>query len=102
MGLLNLFNKTAPDLVDLPSGSLTVARDGDILASTLPSNFPENLVQDIAQHVLASFLDAAEAQLPLEQLVINYPSLKITARELRGGAMLFFSPSAPCTTSNSN
>jgi len=28
-------------------------------------------------------------------LIINYPSLKITARELRGGAIVFLSPRTP-------
>ncbi len=43
----------------------------------------------------AAFNEAATAQLPLTELVINYPSLKITARELRGGAIVFLSPKAP-------
>jgi hypothetical protein len=45
--------------------------------------------------VLAAFAEATAAQLPLAELVINYPSLKISARELRGGAIVFISPKAP-------
>jgi hypothetical protein len=95
MGLLTLFKKTAPDLHRLPSGSFTVDREGHILIATIPSNFPANLVRDIAQQILAAFREAADAQLPLSMLTINYPSLTITAREMRGGAMIFLAPKAP-------
>ena len=95
MGLLNLFSKPAPTLLRLPSGSFTVDRDGRVLMGTLPSSFPAGLVKDIAQQVRAAFSEAATAQLPLAELSINYPSLKITARELRGGAIVFLAPKTP-------
>jgi hypothetical protein len=95
MGLLSLFARSAPTLVRLPSGSFTVDREGCVLMGTLPSSFPVSLIKDIARRVLGAFSEAATAQLPLAELVINYPSLKITARELRGGAIVFFSPKAP-------
>jgi hypothetical protein len=95
MGLLNLFAKPAPTLVRLPSGSFTVGRDGRVLTGTLPSSFPVSLVKDIAQQVRAAFAEADAAQLPLTELVMNYPSLKISARELRGGAIVYLSPKAP-------
>lgn len=92
MGLLNLFSKPAPTLLRLPAGSFTVDRHGSVLASTLPSSFPDELVDAISQRVLAVFRGAADAQLPLAEMSIRYPSLKITARELRGGAILFLTP----------
>jgi hypothetical protein len=95
MGLLSFFAKPAPTLLRLPSGSFSVDREGNVLTSTLPSSFPAGLVRDIAQQVRAAFGDAAKAQLPLTELTINYPSLKISARELRGGAIVFLSPKAP-------
>ena len=95
MGLLSLFARPAPTLLRLPSGSFTVDRDGAVLMGTLPSSFPASVVKDIAQQVRAVFNDAAAAQLPLAELIIHYPSLKITARELRGGAIIFLSPKAP-------
>ena len=95
MGLLNIFAKPAPTLVRLPSGSFTVGRDGRVLTGTLPSSFPVSLVKDIAQQVRAAFAEADAAQLPLTELVMNYPSLKISARELRGGAIVYLSPKAP-------
>jgi hypothetical protein len=95
MGLLNLFAKPAPTLLRLPAGSFTVDRNGRILTGTLPSSFPGNLIKDIAQQVRAAFTEAASTQLPLAELVIHYPSLRISARELRGGAIVFLAPKAP-------
>lgn len=95
MGLLSLFAKPAPALLRLPSGSFTVDREGTLLTSTLPSSFPTNLVKEIARQMRAAFSEAAAAHLPLAELVVNYPSLKITARELRGGAIIYLAPSAP-------
>ena len=91
MGLLSLFTKAAPTLVRLPTGSFTVDREGGVLVSTLPSSFPVDLVRDIGEQVLACFRDATVAQLPLSELVIIYPSLKVTAREVRGGAIVYLS-----------
>ena len=95
MGLLNLFAKPAPTLLRLPSGSFTVGRDGRILTGTLPSSFPVDVVKDIAEQVRAAFAEAEAAQLPLAELVINYSSLRISARELRGGAIVFLAPKSP-------
>ncbi len=95
MGFLNFFRKPAPTLLRLPSGSFTVDREGCFLTGTLPSSFPTALVKDIALQVRTTFSEAAAAQLPLTELVIHYPSFKIIARELRGGAIVFLSPKAP-------
>jgi hypothetical protein len=92
MGLLNIFSKPEPGLLRLPAGSFTVDRDGTVLMGTLPSSFPGDLIEELAAHVLDTFREAAAAQLPLSELIINYPSLRITARELRGGAIVFLSP----------
>jgi hypothetical protein len=96
MGLLNLFDKPAPTLLRLPSGSFTVDRHGLVLTNTLASSFPPMLVDEIAQQVLKVFREAAAAQLPLAELNIHYASLKITARELRGGALVFLAPKDSC------
>ena len=95
MGFLKLFAKPAPTLLRLPSGSFTVDREGAVLMGTLPSSFPPSVVKEIAQLVRAAFGEAAAAQLPLAELIVSYPSLKITARELRGGAIVFLAPKTP-------
>jgi hypothetical protein len=100
MGFLSRFAKPAPTLLRLPSGSFTVDREGSVVAWTLPSSFPSALVSQIAQQVLAVFHDGAAAQLPLSEIIINYPSLKITARKLRGGAIIFLAPPALSAPAN--
>lgn len=95
MGFLSLLPKRSPSLLHLRSGSFTVDRQGKILTKTLPSTFPEQLVAELAELVLTSFREAAEAQLPLSRLIVEYPSMKITARELRGGAMIILSARTP-------
>lgn len=94
MGFLDFFSKDtdAPTMVRLPSGSFTVDRNGRVFASTLPSAFPEALVQSIGDAVLGAFRDADAMQRPLTELVVHYPTLKITAREMRGGALIFLVP----------
>ncbi len=95
MGLLSLLAKPAPTLMRLPAGSFTVDCHGRLLSSTLPSEFPLKLVGDIAEQVLSAFRQAAAAQLPLAELILHYASLRVTARELRGGAIVFLAPRAP-------
>jgi hypothetical protein len=99
MGLLNLFSKPEPSLFRLPAGSFTVDRAGEVLVGTLPSHFPRELVKEIGTQVLQTFREAAQAQLPISEITISYPSLRISARELRGGALIFLMPK---TNSSSN
>jgi hypothetical protein len=91
MGLLSIFSKPAKPLLQLPSGSFSIDRSGNVLAGTLPSSFPRELVEQIGQCITDTFRDAHGVQLPLDELVVHYPGLKITAREMRGGAMIFLS-----------
>jgi hypothetical protein len=92
MRFLNLLHKPTLRLVRLPNGSFTVDAHGRILVSTLPRSFPEPWVGEIAQRVLAAFRAAQDAQIPLAELVAEYSTLKMTARSLRGGAIVFLSP----------
>ncbi len=93
MGFLNIFSKTeTPTLSRLVSGSFTIDAKGQILASTLPHSFSESLVKEIGQVVLNAFRDAQKAETPLSELIIYYSAMRITARELRGGAMVFLAP----------
>jgi|SRR5882762_5414720 len=92
MGFLNFFAKPAPTLLRLPAGSFTMDRTGRVVVATLPSNFPQSLVEEIGRSVMNAFSEAQTAQLPLEELVIYYPALRITARDMRGGAIVYLAP----------
>ncbi len=76
----------------LPSGCFTVHRAGGIVGTTLPSSFSPEIVLEIGRVVLDAFHRAAETNLPLNDLYIHFSGLTITARELRGGALIFLNP----------
>lgn len=92
MGLLNLFARPPAVLMLLPRGSFTVDREGRLLASTLPQSFPSELAEDVAMEVLAVFRGARTAHLSVNELVVRFANLKLTAREMRGGAIIFLDP----------
>lgn len=100
MGFLNFKSKSAANLMRLPAGCFTVDRSGKVVASTLPQSFPAPLVQEITVQVLATFREAQAAQLPLTELVVHFASLKITAREMRGGAIVFLMPQTLASNQN--
>ncbi|MEW6159084.1 MAG: hypothetical protein AB1813_16790 [Verrucomicrobiota bacterium] len=93
MGLLNsLSSPAASSLVRLPSGSFTIDPQGRVIASTLPQSFPAARVRDIGQAFLQTFRAAETAHLPVNELVVEYAALKLTAKALRGGAIIFVAP----------
>lgn len=100
MGFLNFKSKSTASLLRLPAGCFTVDRTGKIVASTLPQSFPAPLVQEIAAHILATFHDAAAAQLPLTEVIVRFASLKLTAREMHGGAIIFLAPQTLASNQN--
>jgi hypothetical protein len=83
-----------PALVQLPAGTFTINRKGQILTSTLPQSFPAEDAQAIGALVLAAFRSAERAQLALGELVIQYATLTLSARAQRGGAIVFIKPQA--------
>lgn len=93
MGFLSrLFKSEDPGLIALPAGSFTIDKDGAVITSTLPQSFPAAHRDAIGQQVLASFRSAKKARMPFGEIVVQYSALKLVARELRGGAIVFLSP----------
>ncbi len=76
----------------LPTGTITVDRQGRVVTSTVSSAYPRNLLQGIGRDVLELFREARAAQMPLAEISLHFGSLRITARELRGGAIIFLFP----------
>jgi hypothetical protein len=76
----------------LPSGSIAVDGQGNVVTSTVSSAYSKEMLHAIGRDVLALFREAREAQMPLAEVSINFVSLRITARELRGGAVIFLFP----------
>jgi hypothetical protein len=92
MGFLKLFSKASPGVQVLPSGTLTVDKNNQILATTVSSACSQQVLQEIGDQILGLFRQARKAQLPLSEMTLHFSSLKITARELRGGAIIFLAP----------
>jgi hypothetical protein len=94
MGILKPFSRSLkplrPEL--LPNGAFSIHSGGEIVGSTLPSEFPQKVVLKLGHTVLSVFSRAREANLPLTDLLIHFSGLTITARELKGGALVFLNP----------
>ena len=76
----------------LPSGSFTVDSEGVIIASTVSSRFPANIIHEIARLVLRTFRDAVKNGSPLTEVKVKFGAMSIRAIEMRGGALVFLSP----------
>jgi hypothetical protein len=92
MGFLSFKPDTSMPLRKLPSGSFTVDRTGNIVSSTIPTSFPPAQISRIARMVLNTFERGHEAGYPFAELIIQFAAIKLNARELRGGAIVFLSP----------
>jgi len=97
MGILNLFSrqKSTASSPPLPKGSMTVDANGHILTTTLPHAFPQEEMRRISGVVLSAFVRARESQLIVNEMRVEFPSLRLTARALREGAIIFIEPKGP-------
>ena len=92
MGFLKKFFSPRAAVQPLPTGTITVDRKGHIIASTVSSAYPKSLLQGIGRDVLELLAEARVADMPLAEVSLHFGSLRITARELRGGAIIFLFP----------
>jgi hypothetical protein len=83
------------ELPRLPSGAFTVDAQGQVISSTVPQAVPGALVEEIGQCVMAAFQGARKDNLSFSEMVAQYAAFMITAREMRGGAIIFLSPKTP-------
>lgn len=92
MGFLNLFSQSSPAVQRLPAGTMSVDRSGRILVTTVSSTCPPALLQEIAHHILRLFRKADAAHMSFSELTLHFASLKLVARELHGGAIVYLTP----------
>jgi hypothetical protein len=95
MGILNNIKRAVrgrAEVKQLPVGSITVNHDGLVVTSTVASAYPKALLGEIGREILIVFREARSAQVPLAEVSLHFGSLLITARELRGGAVIFLLP----------
>ena len=91
MGFLNWFSSPRATVHNLPSGSFTVDRHGKVMSTTVGADFPASLLQDIAVEILSVF-EARTAQMPMAEVSLDFAGLKVSARDLQGGAIIFLHP----------
>jgi hypothetical protein len=94
MGFLSRSKESKGEIKRLPSGTFTVDANCHIVSSTVPRTVSDAQVKEIGRHILGVFAGARQANLQFSELVVQYASFRITAREMRGGAIVFLSPRA--------
>lgn len=92
MGFLGLFEPTARTPLRIPSGCFSLDADGRLVSSTLPTTFPQEIIDEIGGAILDTFQEANARGLGLLEISAHYSSLRITARDLHGGALIFLNP----------
>jgi hypothetical protein len=92
MGFLKKLFGGRASVQQLPAGTIAVDRSGHIVTSTVSSAYPPELLHDIGINVLKLLREARTAQMPMAEVSLCFGSLHITARELRGGAIIFLLP----------
>jgi hypothetical protein len=71
---------------------MTVDPQAQIVTTTVSSAYPTELLEEVGKQVVRLFHEARTAQMPLSELNLHFASLQITAREMRGGAIVFLKP----------
>jgi len=79
-------------LVQVPTGSFKMDQSGRLMTSTLPAAFAAAHVEAIGTEIARAFLSGDRAQVALTQLTVDYPALKLLARKMRHGLMVFLVP----------
>lgn len=92
MGFLGLFEQTAKTPLRIPTGCFSLDAEGRLISSTLPASFPPEVIDEIGSAILQTFQEAGQRGLGLMEISVNYTSLRITARDLHGGALIFLNP----------
>lgn len=92
MGFLGLFEQTAKTPLKIPTGCFSLDPEGRVISSTMPSSFPQEIIAEIGDTILKTFQESHKTGLGLAEVSIHYASLRITARDLHGGALVFLNP----------
>src|SRR5665213_915935 len=77
MGFLKKLFGGLAAVQQLPVGTITVDRNARIIASTVSSGYPRNLLQIIARDILELLHEARVAQMPLAEISLHFGSLLI-------------------------
>lgn len=87
MSLLSRKISDAP--ATIPSGSFTVDSGGEVLVGTLPTEWMREHAAVLGREIVDALAEAEAMGEPVVELSLEYSGLKISARNLRGGAVIF-------------
>jgi len=79
-------------LVQPPAGSFLMDEKGHVRSSTLPTSFPQECLRTIAQKVFQAFKTARIRALEFTELHVDYPGLKLRAKQGARGTMVYLTP----------
>jgi hypothetical protein len=85
----------ANNVRQLPTGSFSADSNGRIISTTIGQTYPRQHLENIAAVVLYTFRSAESVDLPLTEFSAVYGAFKISAREMKGGAIVFLSTADP-------
>ena len=92
MGFLKRFFRSRAAVQQLPTGSVTVDRDGHVVTYTVSSAYPKALLRDIGLRGAVHLPRGARSAGAACRNQHSFRQPQITARELRGGAVIFLLP----------
>ena len=79
-------------LVQPPAGSFLMDEKGHVRSSTLPTSFPQECLRTIAQKVFQAFKTGRTRSLEFTELRVDYPGLKLRAKQGARGTMVYLTP----------
>lgn len=96
MGVLDkLLRRTPLVPKKIPAGSFVISRSGRVLVSTFPQKVPQSVLVAVGGVVLRAFSKGEEMGMRLDHLEALYGAMRITARRLHSGALVFLLPQSP-------
>ncbi len=77
---------------DIPRGAFTYDSEGDILIGSVPTAWLEEFGPYLVKAFRKAFSSAEEKGLPLTEIALHYGGARLTAKDLRGGGIVYVFP----------
>lgn len=92
MGFLKRSKAAAIEPLCMPTGCFTMDAGGAVVASTMPSDFPRKTLEAVGEALVRTLREADTAGLGLTEFSVHFGSLRLSARDLHGGTLVFINP----------
>ncbi len=77
---------------DIPQGAFTYDSAGGIVVGSVPTDWLEAYGPQLVSVFRKAFTSAEQKGLPLAEIALHYAGARITARDLRGGGIVYVFP----------